>query len=884
VTDLLVAKLSTPPLRSSLAPRPALIARLNAGQVNQLTLLSAPAGYGKTTLLAEWLAQLARPTAWLSLDEAENDPHSFFRYLAAAVAPLPGVGQATSSALPATPAATPATLARAFLQDVTAVTTPFNVILDDYHLIEATAVDEALTFILDHLPAHVHLVIATRTDPLLPLARLRARGQMNEIRVNELRFSASEARHFLTGVMELPLSDSDVAVLETRTEGWIAGLQLAALSLRGAPDTAAFIHHFAGSHRYIMDYLTDEVLRRQPAAVQHFLLRTAVLNRLTATLCEALVADADGQAMLDYLERANLFLLPSDGERRWYRYHRLFADLLLHRLQQGEPELLPRLHQRASAWYAQQAATTGGLELANEAINHALAAGQPGAAAELAARFGELAWRRGDLSQLARWLKLLPEIEIGRRPILMVLDAWLLFAAGHDDQAGERLAAVTTMADPADKVLMGKVTAVRAYIATFKGDFAATIGQAQESLDLLPAEASAWRASAAMALADAYSFTGQLTAAATAYRQALLDGWAAGNGYLALLAAVKLALAQRQQGQLVQVMDLCRQQLALAVEHGLTQTIMAGCLHAIWSETLCEENELDQALLQAREGIRFSRQALHVGMLGWCYLYAARVFLTVGEFEVVAEMLRHVDQVAQETHLPPWMASPLAGLQATLWLAQDHVTAVATWAQQRQLDAHAPAPAVRAGEYLPLVRFYLRQGQFAEAAMVSERLLTAVGGKGYIAPEIEVLLLLALANQGLQKFTAAQQHLTQALTLAAPAGFLRAFVDKGEPMAQLLAKVKDEGRGMKVYREKVLAAFVPAQLAGRPHTDLTEPLSEREQEVLQLIAAGLGNKAIADRLFITVNTVLYHTKNIYSKLAVNKRTQAVARAREMKLI
>ncbi|MEJ2557153.1 MAG: hypothetical protein P8186_13170, partial [Anaerolineae bacterium] len=576
-----------------------------------MTLASAPAGFGKTTLVSDWLRRIDFPvapgsrrrarTGWLSLDESDNDPSRFLAYFIAALQTIEAnIGQGALSVLQSPGAPPTETILTSLLNEITAIPDRIILVLDDYHLIEAQAIHDALTFLLEHLPVNMHLVIASRDDPHLPLARLRAHGHLTELRATDLRFTSSEAAEFLNQVMGLDLSAEDIAALERRTEGWIAGLQLAAISMQGHEDVTNFIKSFTGSHRFVLDYLIEEVLGQQSESVQTFLLQTAVLNRMTGSLCDALTGKHNGKATLDMLEHANLFIIPLDNERRWYRYHHLFSDLLRRRLGQTQPDWAPTLHIRASEWYEQNG-------FIDEAIEHALRAEDFERAAHLIEEHVDAIWGRGEHTKLRRWLAGLPVELVFSKPHLCILQAWDLFTSGQQDAAERSLQAaeeaLDTSTDRATETssmeqgqlpgsdsmkIQGRAAAIRAFLAFYRGDVQEISRYSRRALEYLPEQDLTWRSTATVALGDAYSFVGDLSSAYRVRLEALEASKAAGNIYMILIASMKLAVTMRQQGRLERVIDMCQQQLQLANESGLSHTAVVGWLLAVWGEVLAE--------------------------------------------------------------------------------------------------------------------------------------------------------------------------------------------------------------------------------------------------------------------------------------------------------
>ncbi len=940
---ILTTKLYPPPTRSAsnIVPRPHLIERLNEGlrRTPGLTLISAPAGFGKTTLVSSWIYDLRLPitdlyaetasqekitnpkskiqnqVAWLSLDDSDNDPTRFFTYFIAALQRLdPNMGQTVQGMLQSPQPPPIETLMTTLINEISASFTDIRcvLVLDDYHLIDANPIDDALTFLLDHLPpppGGMHLVVATRDDPHLPLARLRVRGQLTELRAIDLRFTASEAAEFLNQVMGLDLSTEDIAALESRTEGWIAGLQLAAISMQGQEDVTGFIKSFTGSHHFILDYLIEEVLEQQSESVQTFLLQTAVLDRLTGSLCDAVCSvgtatvQDNSQATLEILEHANLFIVPLDEERRWYRYHHLFADLLRRQLRQTHLAQVPTLHTRASKWYQDHG-------FADKAIEHALRGEDFERAAYLIEELAEAVWGRGEHTKLWGWLEALPVEQVSSRPQLCIFRAWVLFANGQQDAAELSLQAAERTLDSAptsgiseasprdphqplelNKVtLRGRVATIRAFMASFRGDGSEIIQYAHQALEYLAEPDSVWRSSAAIVLGDAYSFSGEVIAAHQARIEALKASEAAGNIYLVLIASLKLTVTLRQQGRLHQVIETCEQQSQLATESGLSQSAMAGSLFAVWGEVLCEWNDLDRATEYVKKGVELSEQGRDVAVLGWSYLCLVRVLFSRRDLAGVEDALHKMEKIGRESDVPPWITNQVAAWQTRTWLAQDKLEAASQWVQECGLSIDGELSFLRESEYMVLARLLMAQGRLNETTRLLQRLLEAAEAGGRVSRVIEILMLQALSLQAQGETDQAITTLEKALNLAESGGYIRIFVDEGQPMARLLYQAVTRGVAQD-YGHRLLAAFPLAEpeqtdpsKTQAPKSELVEPLSERELEVLQLIANGLTNQEIAARLFLTLNTVKVHTRNIYGKLDAHSRTQAVAKARALDIL
>ena len=899
---LLVTKLYIPPLRSELVPRPRLVERLNqavgsGGPVEgsfarRLTLVSAPAGFGKTTLLSEWLHSKREATpplqaVWLSLDSGDNDPVRFLAYFVAALQGLkPGLGEAALSAYRSPqPPPTEAVLV-ALINELADLPADLRavLVLDDYHLIEALPVHDLLAFLLEHLPLQMHLVIATRADPPLPLARLRARGQLTELRAADLRFAPDEAAAFLNRAMGLDLAAGEIAALEARTEGWIAGLQLAALSLerrrqgQGDPDLSAFVEAFAGDDRYVVDYLVEEVIQGQPEPVQAFLLRTSILSRLCAPLCDAVTGQADGWATLQALERANLFVVALDQKQVWYRYHQLFADLLRQRLERTHAKQVPALHRRASAWYEQN-----GWEA--EAIDHALAAVDFERAAQLIVRslWGMVA--QGERATVLGWLDALPGEMVRSRPRLCLAAAWSSLAAMELDAVEPRLQqaerALRASPSPAQApALLGEIATIRTTLASLRGDVPRIIELAQQALAHLPEEQVFLRGTVTNALGTGYEASGETAAAGQAFAQAADLCRRAGDPVVALVSLCNLGRTQELQGRLCQAQDTYLQAIRFAAEQGEPPLPVTGLAHVGLGALRLEWNDLPAAACHLQQGLELGRRLGIVEIQVVGYTILAQVYQAQGERSAAVEAIGEVDQLAQRYQVSAGTLARIAASQARLWIVRGELAAAARWARQSGLDVDVRLEYPREFEQITMGWLLLAQGEPDKAAGLLERLLAAAEAHGRLGSAIEILTLLALARQGHKETERALAALTQALALAEPEGYVRTFVDKGRPVGDLLRQVTAPAVAPS-YLSKLLAAFgSPASAA----QSLVEPLSERELEVLRWIAAGLSNREIAAELVITEGTAKWHVNNILSKLQVNRRTEAVARARELGLL
>lgn len=877
---LIQTKLRNPLVPIDLVSRPRLVERLNDGfrSDNKLTLVSAPAGYGKTSLVSEWLRQNDQPFAWLTLDEGDNNPARFFVYLLASLQRIyPNIGQTAQAMLQAPQPPPSELLLASLINDI--AETPHLLVLDDYHLIEDSAIHEAIAFLLNHMPSHMHLVIATRADPPLPIARLRGRGQLTELHAIDLRFTPAEVRSFLNEVMGLALSSEQVTALERRTEGWIAGLQMAALSMRGRDDIAGFIHAFTGSHRYILDYLTEEVLNRQSEDIQAFLLQTSILDRLTDPLCNMVTGQTDSQSTLEVLETANLFMIPLDVGRCWYRYHPLFADLLRQRLRREEGNLVPELHRRASEWFQKNG-------LIPEAVSHALAAEDNERAASLIEQVTWPMLAPREMKTLQGWLDILPHEVVQSRPRLGIAHAWALAVSGQWD------AVEPSLADVDIQHVQGEAAAVHAYIALRQGDVAGTIKLAQQALEQLPAEDLFLRASVALDLGVAYSSKGEPAAAGRFLNEAIWFSRAAGLPYLTLAATSTLGHVQDTQGLLHLAVETQWKALELAHEPGGQPMPIAGMAFVGIAEVLYEWNDLDGAMHNAMQGIKLLELGGYTSYQLIGHAILAQVYQAWGDLDKAMQVIQEAERLVQR-HQYAFMESMVTGLRVRFYVAQGNVTVAYRWACAHGLDLDEDLENAAEKEQILAAWVHIVKaasqapgsgGELDEVLGLLTRLLEVEQAAGRMWNVIKVLNLQALAYQCQGKVDKALSVLEHALALAEPERFIRTFVDEGEIMERLLRQALSQGIAPNYIALLLAASREIAEISQTESLMLIDPLSDRELEVLCLIAAGLSNQEIAQQLVIAVSTVKSHINHIYGKLNVSSRTQAVARARTVGIL
>ena len=914
---LLETKLYIPTSRPKRVHRPHLIAELNEGLHRKLTLISAPAGFGKTTLVTDWLLEkkndMISPTgiAWFSIEASDNDPIRFLTYFSAALNRITGIetplGEGVLSMLQSPQPLPIESILMLLINEISSVSEKIILVLDDYHLIDAQPIHKALSFLFNNQPQNLHIVITTRQDPILPLSRLRAKDQLTELRAANLRFTSSEAIVFLNKVMDLNLSEEDATALEIRTEGWISGLQLAAISLQGQEDISKLIQSFSGSNRLVLDYLIEEVLNHQPKTVQTFLLKTSILNRFTGCLCDALTGQEDGQETLEMLERENLFIIPLDNERHWYRYHHLFADLLRKRLGQRYPKEVTGLQIRAGKWHENNGSD-------EEAIGYAFGAADSKSAARLIEKNVDALWLRGQHGKLRRWLIQLPDEYVFSKPNLYIFRALYYSTSGQLEAAEFDLQSVekviksgakplsshneaANLSDSDRKRLRGSLSAIKAFMVAYsQKKVPEIIMHARKALENLSEQDLAMRTIAAIALGDAYSSQGEMNAAYQAHQNALDIITSTGNLYFQIVANVKIAMVLRQQGKLTRAVEICSKQMDLAGRNRLSRTGIIGMLLAVKGEVLAEMNDLDQALILVKKGLDLRAHNDDVAMHCWCHLCQMRVLYSHGDLDGIEKSIQAMTVVGREMKFPPWFITHLGAWQVRLWLGQGNLECASNWIEERGFNTDENVNPPHDLEYLSIIeyvvlsRILIAQGRLDDAAELLQSLLEIVETKGQTSQAIEIILLQALAYQAKGEIDKAINLLEKAINIAKPKGFFRIFVDEGPPMARLLLETltRDISRD---YVRKLLTAFpseapkqTPAFKLQDADSEWIEPLSNRETEVLQLIGEGLSNKEIANRLFLAQSTVKVHTRNIYNKLGIHNRINAVSKAKALGIL
>jgi len=877
-TPLLTTKLFAPPPQRRSVERQQLLQRLDEGLQGKLTLVCAPAGFGKSTVLGAWAQKCELPSAWLSLDEGERDPDQFAAYLTASLRSVSAdMGDGALAVAQARPRPPPLKVLTHLINHLARRRQRLVLVLDDYQLASSAEVDGLLAFLIDKLPPSVHLVVVSREVPALPLARLRAHGQVQDIGQQDLRFTADETRLFLNESMALGLTESQLHDLDARTEGWPAGLHMAAAMLAKHSDADAFIGSFTGSHRLVQDYLLEEVLQRLPAQMQSFLLRTSVLGSLCAELCVAVTQTESARVSLNTLDASDLFVVALDDERRWFRYQHLFGAMLLHRLRETEDPA--PLHLRACAWYESQG-------MVRQALHHAVAAGEPLRAAQVVQGRGMPLYFLEDAEPVLQWLQDQSPAYLDAHPPLWLMLTWSYLATSQHSRMRAPIvgaeAAIEAAADhPAYRAWRGEWHAVRAWEAVALCDPAAIEREAGLALEWLPQDQLAVRVTAQCALGVAHQFSGANAEAQRVYREVLPVAESCGNRMFTIVACIalghlqeddnKLHLAARTYGRALQVLGdqphlvACEVHLGLARIHYQWNDLAAASMHAEKSSRLAALLECDSAL--GADALR------------------AQLLLCRGKTDAALTLLAQASAAAQ-TRNEQGGRPAIAQAQVQALLQTGEVMAAGQIAQSQSL------------QNLPLAHAWvlLARGQALQAHESISAFLQAARGTAPATVVLRALLLQALALDAYDPGDAALNVLEAAMALAEPQGCVRVFVDLGGPMQRLLDKVRHGTRprytallleAMQQQLQTLAPAAPEAEPANQPATDtpgLLDPLSQREMQILTLICKGLSNQEIGQQIFVSLSTVKWHNQNIFDKLAVQRRTEAVARARELKLL
>lgn len=890
---LLNTKLNIPPVRLSHVQRTTLIQKLNKLREYKLALIVASAGYGKTALVSEWIAQSPIGAVWFSIDAGDNDPVRFWDYVIAAIQNVyPAIGEKTLTLLHEPQPLPIETILSSLINELSTLPDLLTIVLDDYHLIESSAIHDGLAFLVDYMPTQMRLIITTRTDPPLPLARMRVRSQLLELRSADLRFSQQQIADFFTDVMGLKLTSDEVMGLDTRVEGWIAGLQLAGLALQGKTDKAGFIASFAGDHHYVLDYLGDEILDRQPEAIQQFLMQTSILERLNANLCDTLIGASESRVVLDHLERNHFFVVALDDKRQWYRYHRLFADFLHHRLRLKYPDQVNELHQRASHWFEQNG-------LQSEAIGHALAAQDYERAAELVQSMAELLiWRRAEHNTLLGWLTALPDSVIQKYPRLYLYHAWVLYLInqmGAAEQCIHDAKNALNLANTTDPLIAGMLAAIHSTLTGINHQFPETLALSRQALEQLPEEVVSWRCMAAINLGVTSAYIGEVQEAVTVLSYAMELSQEIGSSFAMLSAFWHLSSLQIAQLNLRAAENTCQQLEQAAQMPGLQRFPINGYIALLLGEINMERGDLEAAeryLLESAE--QMNSESFPTALLR-SYAALSRLKTLQGDNEGAEHYWKLAEQLGRMSKLQG-RSTLLSVSRARHWFAQGNLDAVESWAAENHLGLNDEYSYHREDYYLILARFYLTKGTMMEEALyLLERMVSRAETSQRTGSLIRALVLQAVALHASHDDQKALEALARALSLSEQEQLIRIFVDEGQPIALLLEKTLAMHRKGQLalpissgYANRLLTAIGKPALSPPPPRrtvgHLADALSERELEVLRLLADGLESNEIAERLVIAVDTARKHIKNIYSKLDVHSRWEAIKHAEQYQLL
>jgi len=884
----------------------------------RLGLVCAPAGFGKTTLVRIWISKLKASgsglipgVAWLSLDENDNDPVVFWSYVILALQTCLGkIGKQSLGLLQTNSSSDVETNLAPLLNELSRINNPLILVLDDFHLIRSPVIHRSLSFLLDHCPPQFHLIVTSRTDPPFPLALMRGRGQLIEIRQKDLRFTTEDADTFLNMGMGLNLNSNEVDGLNQKTEGWIAGLQMAALSLREVASSGDrkkmhdHIASFSGSNRYILDYLIDEILNQQPSEIQAFLMQTSILGRLCGPLCDALLIDADwgnfsgAQEVLEFLEKSNLFIVPLDDQRHWYRYHQLFADLLQKRLLQKHPDLVPELHRRAIGWYEQN----NGIP---QAVEHAFQIKDYDKAASLVNQIAEKLWGSGEYVTLLNWLEKLPEEKRRNYPSLSVWQVSMLITSGKLQEAEHRVLEIedylrTLSLDSDQSPLMGQFFSLQTYIASFHEDYPNVLKYARLALENMPREKdAAGRCGVSLVLSHAYLIQGNFEGAVQSLVDAIDAGRKSNRPHMVLTAMANLTITLYIKGDIRYASQVCQEGLRSAQQMGLEYSPMAANLFMGWGILLYEKGQLDEAETYIRRGLRLAQERNYIWATAWGYHGLIQLLLSRHEMDAVETALQEADKFLESHEIPEYHVCALSGLKARFWLRKGEIDRAGEHLQSRNIRVDGDIQYPHEAEFIILGEVFIAKGDLGFASIVLERMLVWAEADNRTLWLIRILILQSLVQQARGEEKLSIQALKRAIELAEPDGCVQIFADMGEPMARLLEKMKESrslpafvnrllkacsGSPEKAISGQVLSQQVKTKELPKPKDEHIDPLSKRELEVIRLLAEGYSNKEIALKLHVSVRTVKYYTTGIYTKMNVSGRTHAAVKARELGLL
>jgi LuxR family maltose regulon positive regulatory protein len=901
---ILNTKIEIPPLGGDIITRERLIRQINENSDQKVLLISAAAGFGKTTLLSQWAKQKLKPVAWFSIDENDNDVSCFFNYIIRALQKWkPAIGKTALNLLQVPQPPQVESILIILLNEIHQQHDKVTLILDDFHLISSARINQLMNFLIDHLPPMMQIIMSSRSDPNLPLARWISQNRLVEIRAAELSFTSEESDVLFNKTLGLGLTSEDIERLKSRTEGWVTGLQLAALSLKGYADRNGFIKQFHGDNRYIVDYLIEEVLHHQPEEVQTFLLQTAILNRLNGSLCDMVTDRQNSVGLLEQLEKQNMFMFPMDEGREWYRYHQLFKDVLIHRLQHNSDieDKLNELNQKAGEWYANHGFN-------DEAIDHFLNAKNYLRAAELLEITAEVKWLCGQQIKLLRWFKRFPQAYIIANPLLGTFFARELFMHGHGDEAEQILnqaeknlvtfknkqIVTCTGLKLTSEELRGRILVVRAVTSSYRGNFTGVILYAGEALELLHEKDLRWRniAEITYALANSWAGFGNLTLAKKAFIEAQQSSEKIGDIYLYIFCGICIAASEVLQGESKKAVKTYSELLFKAEKLGMTNSGIVGAIYTALGSLYCELNEVKNGEKFLEKGLQLAKQGHDILMLASAQLNQLRFLFYTNSIQRALKLVDEMSASPQASLYPPWMKHVLSALSPWLWIKSGKLKQAIDWAKELGFPKQDEISMRHETEYVVLVRILIVQNEFDKAEQLIEYLMIDAQKGARFLTITELHVLKAIARYGQEDIKSAVKELSTALSFGESRGLFMFFVYEGELIAELIEVILDEIMENKtsLYPNisetylKNLLMVIRTKRVKSYENKLEEPLSEREQEVMIYIAEGLTNNQIAEKLFISLNTVRTHTKKIYSKLGVHSRTQAIAKAKDIGLI
>ena len=870
---ILITKLYTPQLQPKVVLRPHLIKRLNKCMQCKLTLVSASAGFGKTTLISEWVAGCQQPVAWLSLDEEHEDPARFLTYFIAALQTIAtDIGDGLLAMLQSPQPPSTDFILMSLLNEIAAISDSFILVLDDYHIPDSEAVNKILTFFLENMPLQMHLVIATREDPHLPLSRLRGQGKLNELRAADLRFTISESADFLNQMMGLDLTTDDIAALKTRTEGWITGLQLAAISMQGQKNRTSFIESFTGSHHFVLDYLIEEVLKQQSESIQSFLLRTSILDRMCGSICDAVLHESSGtgQETLRYLEQSNMFIIPLDNERRWYRYHHLFSELLKQRLQQRTASFfgdggVAELHIRASEWYENN-------DLNIEAFKHAALAHDIERALRLVEGKKMPLYFRGSVGSVLNWLKSLPKSVMDNKPLLWITYASVSLGFGQTSGVEQYLEAAEAVLEGVgqDKItrdMTGRIASMRAILGVTQYNAGTIKTQSLRALEYLSPENLSARTTSLWTLGYAYVLLKDHIAAKKAFNETIVIGQTSGNVLFSVLAKANLGGLLELENHLHRAAESYQQILQVVGD----QALPVLCdVHLGLARIFYQWNDMDSAFQYANSSIELARLFENtIDRFIVCEIFLSHLKLITGDIDEAASLLA---RTAQSVHQNDFVhrIPELAAQQVLTMISQGNLEAAAQLAGKHDLP-------------ISKAQVFLARKETSSALKTLEVLQPEDSPVNWNNEQLKVIILQAIAIFDQGEKNKAVRLMDKVLTITERSGFIRIFVDQGMSMFRLLSETASRGI-MQEYISRIIAAFKAEKNENEEIQPLLDPLSQREIEVLKLISQGLSNQEIGEKLFLALDTVKGHNRRIFSKLDVKNRTMAITKARSFNIL